>query len=100
VELYPSISGLPPLTTEDDLSLIPTQLPAGRTSLMTVHLFSSCPMGENRALCATDSFGRVHGAPDLYIHDASLLCTAPGVNPQGSIMALARRNTLHYLENR
>ena len=100
VELYPSLSGLSPLRTEDDLSLIPAELPADRTSLMSVHLFSSCPMGENRALCATDSFGRVHGVPDLFIHDASLLCTAPGVNPQGSIVALARRNTLHYLESR
>jgi choline dehydrogenase-like flavoprotein len=99
VELYPSLSGMPPLHTEDDLSLIPAELPAARTSLMTVHLFSSCPMGENRALCAADSFGGVHGAPNLFVHDASLLCTAPGVNPQGSIMALARRNTLHYLES-
>jgi choline dehydrogenase-like flavoprotein len=99
-ELYPSLSGLPPLRTQDDLSRIPAQLPADGSSLMTVHLFSSCPMGENRALCATDSFGHVHGAPDLFVNDASLLCTAPGVNPQGSIMALARRNTQHYLENR
>ena len=99
-ELYPTVSALPPLRTEDDLSRIPAELPADRTSLMSVHLFSSCPMGENRALCATDSFGRVHGVPDLFIHDASLLCTAPGVNPQGSIVALARRNTLHYLESR
>jgi choline dehydrogenase-like flavoprotein len=100
VELYPSLSLIPPLHAEDDISAIPAQLPPGRTSVMSVHLFSSCPMGENRALCATDSFGRVHGVPDLFIHDASLLCTAPGVNPQGSIMALARRNTLHYLETR
>ena len=100
VELYPSIAGMPPLRSEDDLSRIPAELPAHRTSLMTVHLFSSCPMGENRRLCATDSFGRVHEAPDLYLNDASLLCTAPGVNPQETIMALARRNTLRYLEAR
>lgn len=100
LELFPSIAGMPPLVSEDDLARIPAELPADRTNLMTVHLFSSCPMGENRGLCAADSFGRVHGAPDLYINDASLLPTAPGVNPQGSIMALARRNTLHFLENR
>jgi choline dehydrogenase-like flavoprotein len=99
VELYPSISGSPPLRSEDDLSLVPSQLPASRTSLMTVHLFSSCPMGENRALSAADSFGRVFEAPNLFIQDASLLPTAPGVNPQGTIMALAHRNTVHYLEN-
>ena len=100
VELFPSVSGLPPLCSADDLSRIPAELPAERTSLTSVHLFCSCPMGENRALCASDSYGQVHGAPDLYIQDASLLCTAPGVNPQGSIMALARRNTLRYLESR
>jgi len=66
-------------------------------NLMTIHLFSSCPMGEQRALCAADSFGRVHGCENLYINDASLLCTAPGVNPQGTIMAIARRNALHFL---
>ncbi|MCF3608975.1 GMC family oxidoreductase [Planktothrix agardhii 1033] len=33
----------------------------------------------------------------MYIADASLLCTAPGVNPQGSIMAIARRNALKFL---
>ena len=64
---------------------------------MTIHLFSSCPMGEDQARCVTDSFGRVHGHDDLYIADASLLCTAPGVNPQGSVMAFARRNALHFL---
>ncbi len=67
------------------------------SNLMTIHLFSSCPMGERRSFCATDSFGRVHGCENLYINDASLLCTAPGVNPQGTIMAIARRNTLHFL---
>jgi len=99
LELSPSVAGLPPLRSEEQLALIPSELPPERTSLMTIHLFSSCPMGENRALCATDSFGRVWEAPDLYLHDASLLPTAPGVNPQGTIMALARRNTLHYLES-
>ena len=64
---------------------------------MTIHLFSSCPMGENRRLCAADSFGRVHECPGLYIADASLLCTQPSVNPQGSIMAIARRNALKFL---
>jgi choline dehydrogenase-like flavoprotein len=67
------------------------------TNLMTIHLFSSCPMGENKSRCATDSFGRVHGCANLYINDASLLCTAPGVNPQGTIMAIARRNALRFL---
>jgi choline dehydrogenase-like flavoprotein len=40
----------------------------------------------------------VHDAIGLYIADASLLCGPPGVNPQGSIMALARRNALAFLD--
>jgi choline dehydrogenase-like flavoprotein len=39
----------------------------------------------------------VHDFKNLFVNDASLLCTAPGVNPQGSIMALARRNALKFL---
>ena len=67
-------------------------LPDGLANLMTIHLFSSCPMGEDKSKCATDSFGQVHGFKNLFINDASLLCTAPGVNPQAPIMAIARRN--------
>jgi choline dehydrogenase-like flavoprotein len=64
---------------------------------MTVHAFSTCPMGEERSRCASDSFGRVHEVPNLHVADASLLCGPPGVNPQGTIMAVARRNALHFL---
>lgn len=95
--LYPSVGGSEPLSSEAELDRIPAHLPKGRTSLMTIHLFSSCPMGENPRLCATDSFGKVHGVDGLHIADASLLCTAPSVNPQGSIMAVARRNALKFL---
>jgi choline dehydrogenase-like flavoprotein len=95
--LYPTVDGSTPLQGPDDLEHLADPLPHGRTSLMTIHLFSSCPMGEDKSRCVADSFGRVHGCDDLYIADASLLCTAPGVNPQGSVMAFARRNALHFL---
>ncbi len=95
--LYPSLVRGPVLRCRGCLSKLPEILPEGLASLMTIHLFSSCPMGEDQRKCATDSFGRVHGFKNLFINDASLLCTAPGVNPQGSIMALARRNTLKFL---
>lgn len=97
VTVYPSIPNTPALREPADLDQLPTILDSRRTSLMTIHLFCSCPMGENRAKCATDSFGRVHGLRNLFVNDASLLCTAPGVNPQGTIMALARRNARHFL---
>jgi choline dehydrogenase-like flavoprotein len=31
------------------------------------------------------------------VNDASLLPDAPGVNPQGTIMAIAARNSDHFL---
>lgn len=95
--LFPAFGGAPVIRTQDELQRLPNVLPAARSNLMTIHLFSSCPMGENRKACAADSFGRVFGQPNLYIADGSLLCTAPGVNPQGSIMAFARRNVLKFL---
>jgi choline dehydrogenase-like flavoprotein len=96
-ELYPGITGAAVLRSPDDLKQLPESLPNGAANLMTIHLFCSCPMGENRERCGADSFGRVHGFRNLHVADASLLCTAPGVNPQGTIMALARRNALHFL---
>jgi choline dehydrogenase-like flavoprotein len=95
--VYPSIVGARPITGEDQLSTIPGALPPAGANLTSVHVFSSCPMGEDQEHCATNSMGKVHGTTNLFINDASLIPTAPGVNPQGTVMALARRNTLHSL---
>jgi choline dehydrogenase-like flavoprotein len=96
-EVYPAIHGLPVIDNElDALRPLDAPLPASRFSLATVHAFSSCPMGERRNRCAADSFGRVYGHDNLHINDASMLPDSPGVNPQGTIMALARRNALHF----
>jgi len=91
------VEGLRPIRQPSELNSIPPMLPHSRTNLMTIHLFSSCPMGENKSRCAVDSYGKLHNFNGLYIADASLLCTSPGVNPQGTIMAITRRNVLHYL---
>jgi choline dehydrogenase-like flavoprotein len=87
----------PVLKSQQELKKIPDILPQGIMNLMTIHLFSSCPMGEDKKICAANSFGRIHGFKNLYIGDASLLCKAPGVNPQGTVMAIARRNALKFL---
>jgi choline dehydrogenase-like flavoprotein len=100
VAVYPGIAGYPALRSMDDVHKLPDVIKSSDGSITSVHVFSSCPMGENEALCATDSFGRVRGADGLYIADASLLCTATGVNPQGTVMAVAHRNALHAIEKR
>jgi choline dehydrogenase-like flavoprotein len=64
-----------------------------------VHAFSSCPAGQRRDRCAVDSFGKVPEVEGLYVNDASMLPDSPGVNPQGSVMALARRNVIHFRDH-
>jgi hypothetical protein len=68
-----------------------------RTNVMSVHLTSTVRIGEHRDRAGTDSFGRVWGVRNLRVNDASLLPDAPGVNPQGAIMAIAARNSDHFL---
>jgi choline dehydrogenase-like flavoprotein len=58
------------------------------------HLFGGCMMGKDPARSVCDGRGRVHGYEGLYIADASAIPTNLGVNPQHTIMALAR----HFAE--
>ncbi|MEC8424027.1 MAG: GMC family oxidoreductase [Myxococcota bacterium] len=96
-ELYSPIAGQPSLTRPDQLPALGT-LPHGTAvAVSTIHLFSSVPMGEDRNTCAVDSFGKLHGYDNIRVHDASILPTSPGVNPQGTIMAIVRRNTRQML---
>jgi choline dehydrogenase-like flavoprotein len=94
-------TGLPDSPVIDALSQtdhLANTLPPGFDNIMTVHLMSSCPMGEDQRKAAVNSWGRVHGHASLYVSDVSTLCTSPGVNPQGTIMAVARRNSEHFLK--
>ena len=95
--IFPSIKNYGAIKKVSDLNLIPQILPISKTNLMTIHLFSSCPMGENRRVCSVNSFGKVFEYDNLFVNDGSLLPSAPGVNPQGPILAIARRNIHHFL---
>ena len=97
-ELYPSLSGMDPIKSLREINTIPEQLDRNKTSLMSIHLMSGCPMGENLSRCAVNSYGKVHGTDGLYISDSSILCSAVGYNPQGTTLAIVRRNALNFLE--
>ena len=45
----------------------------GDLELTTLHLFSSCPMGEDQSKCAVNSYGRLHQFDNVYLNDASIL---------------------------
>lgn len=93
VDVRPSVAGAGALTKADGAARLVTR---GGTSVMTVHLFSSVPMGEAEH-CPADSYGNVRGVRNLRVNDASLLPDAPGINPQGTVMAIAHRNVSAYL---
>jgi choline dehydrogenase-like flavoprotein len=97
-ELYPSFRGAPIVRRRADLATMQAAFSASKASVMTVHLCSSVPMGEVDGVSAADSFGRVHGHPNVRVNDASLLPTAPGVNPQATVMAVAIRNARQFVE--
>jgi choline dehydrogenase-like flavoprotein len=96
-ELYPSVADGPVVRSHDGLAAWWDAVTRNRTNLMTVHLTSSVRMGEERSRTGADSFGRVWGVENLRVSDASLVPDAPGVNPQGTIMAIAARNSDHFL---
>jgi choline dehydrogenase-like flavoprotein len=98
--VYPSVRGAPVAHTDEDVAKVGAAFGRRSASLMTVHICSTVPLGENEDRCPADSWGRVRGCDGLYVNDGSLLPTAPGVNPQGTIMALASRNCAHFLEAR
>ena len=98
--IYPGIVGSPVFRSPNDFKKINLSLLLGRANLSTLHLFSSCPMGENPKKCAADSYGKVHGVDRLYINDASLLCGPTVINPQATVMAIAHRNIQEFLNKR
>jgi choline dehydrogenase-like flavoprotein len=58
---------------------------AARRSM--VHITSTLPIGS-----ALDSYGRFDTFPSIACCDVAALPTAPGVNPQAAVLALAKRN--------
>jgi choline dehydrogenase-like flavoprotein len=99
--VYPAVWGMDPIETEVDAARwLSDVLPRNALALTTVHAFSSCPMGSDTHRCPLDSFGQVRGYANLHVNDASMLPDSPGVNPQGRVVALSRRNVHHFLEKR
>lgn len=65
--------------------------PSGPNQLgvLSAHVNGTCRMGTHPETSGCTPDGERHGIPGLYVADGSLLPTAPGVNPQETIMALA-----------
>lgn len=59
--------------------------------LSAYHPMGTARMGADPSTSVCDPWGRVHGAPGVWVLDGSLFPTCLGVNPQESIMAFATR---------
>jgi choline dehydrogenase-like flavoprotein len=76
----------------DDLAKIETlQTKRSTLELFTPHLMGTARMGSRPESSVVDLSGEVWDLPGCYVADASLFPTAIGVNPQITIMALAKR---------
>jgi choline dehydrogenase-like flavoprotein len=89
--VLPGIFGLPYKLMPDQIDQI-EHAPLDPRAYVAVlsHLFGGCAMGKDPARAVCDEHGRVHGYEGLYVVDASAIPTNLGVNPQHTIMALAR----------
>jgi long-chain-alcohol oxidase len=89
-------SASPPLLTREDADAIDTRIAErhfkpGKISVSAAHLMGGCGMGSGPNDSVTDSWGRVHGIPWLFVADASLFPDSLEINPYLTIMALADR---------
>jgi choline dehydrogenase-like flavoprotein len=67
----------------------------GSVAVSAAHLQGGCGMGLTATDSVTDSHGRVHGVPWLFVADASLFPDSVEINPYLTIMALADRVAQH-----
>lgn len=89
--VLPAIHGMPYRLGPDELDQL-DRAPLDPRAYVAIlsHLFGGCVMGKDPHGSVCDEWGRVHGYEGLHIADASAIPTTLGVNPQHTIMAIAR----------
>lgn len=95
--VYPSLKNIKPITCIKDIESIPSKMQRKQLNLSAVHLFGTCPMGEDLNKCVVNSYGKVHEAENLFISDGSFLCSSIGDNPQATIMTFVKRNINQFI---
>jgi len=98
-EVFHPISGAPSVTRASDAARLGQGIGPGNVALSAIHLHSTVPMG-TVASAAADSYGCLPAVEGVRVNDSSLLPDTPGINPQGLILAIARRNALAFLNGR
>ncbi|MCI4348053.1 MAG: GMC family oxidoreductase, partial [Thermoplasmata archaeon] len=73
-------------------------LAPNRCMQFSAHLMGSCPMGDDARVSAVQPTGELWSLSNVFVADASVFPTAPGVNPMITIMAMARRTSRSVIE--
>jgi choline dehydrogenase-like flavoprotein len=91
-EVWPGLYGLPPVITSIDQVRLIEEAPADSRifSMITTHLFGAARMGVDPRTSVVGPDFQSHEARGLWVVDSSVFPTNLGVNPQHSIMGLAR----------
>jgi choline dehydrogenase-like flavoprotein len=96
--VYTPFHHLPILKHVDQIKLLEKYKPKVEdTEYFTAHLMGTCRMSALAENGVVDQNGAVWGMTGLYVADASVLPTTIGVNPQVTIMTIARKIALSYL---
>lgn len=99
-ELYLPVPDCPVIRSYQQLQRLQAWIAQARPEASTIHLFGSCPLGEDPNRFPLDSFGKVQALDNIYVNDASMLPGCTGVNPQATLMTLAQRNILNFIHNK
>ena len=73
---------------------------AGGRGLLTAHPLGGCAMSADPSSGVVNDRGAVHGYPDLFVVDGSIVPTALSRNPTATISALAERAVFHIIHDR
>ena len=90
-KIYTPFSTHPTLDHPDQIKRLTEYAPKVEyTEYFTAHLMGTCRMDGRESHGVVDGSGAVYGIQGLYIADASVMPSTIGVNPQVTIMALAK----------
>ena len=95
-KLFPSGNQLKSIDRLEDVYKF-TTIPKNLLKIMTIHLFGSIQLSGSKNLGPLSQDGHLWDDDTIYVNDSSILVDSPTVNPQGIIMALARMNSMKFL---
>lgn len=90
--VYPGLPGIDAISARSDLEeLLARRVPSRSLRLTAFHPMGTVRAGSDPERSVVDPYGAHHQIDGLWVADAGLFPSCVGVNPQMTIMALARR---------